>query len=302
MKKVLILIALVVFSGLAAIMLWITSTEPVTPVQDAVAPISSAPSIVEPVSDATRSEVKRTDPVEPVSSSPPTQPNTTPNAIIPPPPTITTIDQLLTTLLPPAERARITSIDIETDGIDGTLAFVEPIAADGSTWRLVYDQADTYNPDGSLKLTSDVLQTIVHEYAHVLMLNHTQVTHADPDASYIKCDFDQTIVDEGCAQADSYLAQFIEQFWTESDREDAYDAFLAGDEEDFAYTIFTDRPAEFVTEYAATDPVEDAAESFMFFVLQPNTVSGTTANQKVEFFGQFPELVELRKYMQAGSY
>ena len=91
----------------------------------------------------------------------------------------------------------IVSLGTETDGIDGTLAYVEPVADDGSTWRLVYDPVDTYQTDGSLRKSSEVVETLVHEYAHILMLNHTQVDHTDPEVEYIECPIEETILDEG---------------------------------------------------------------------------------------------------------
>ena len=52
--------------------------------------------------------------------------------------------------------------------------------------------------------------------------------------------------------------------------------------------------AEFVTDYAPTSPAEDIAESWSFFVLKKKPASKTIANEKVLFFYEFPELVNLR--------
>ncbi|MBI3151573.1 MAG: hypothetical protein HYZ21_05540, partial [Chloroflexi bacterium] len=50
----------------------------------------------------------------------------------------------------------------------------------------------------------------------------------------------------------------------------------------------------FVTSYAATNPEEDIAEAFTFFVFGPTPAGDTIAEKKVLFFYQYPELIELR--------
>ena len=49
-----------------------------------------------------------------------------------------------------------------------------------------------------------------------------------------------------------------------------------------------------MTDYAATDPSEDIAESFTYFVLWPRQGGGSVWEQKLDFFYGYPELVELR--------
>ena len=55
-----------------------------------------------------------------------------------------TIEALMTTMLPPDELARIVEYGTDSDGPDGTVAYVEPVAPDGSTWLLAYDPVDSY--------------------------------------------------------------------------------------------------------------------------------------------------------------
>jgi hypothetical protein len=52
--------------------------------------------------------------------------------------------------------------------------------------------------------------------------------------------------------------------------------------------------SRFVREYASTNPVEDIAESWTAFILRPTPQNDTVADQKINFFYKFPELVELR--------
>lgn len=49
-----------------------------------------------------------------------------------------------------------------------------------------------------------------------------------------------------------------------------------------------------MTDYAATNPGEDIAESWTAFILQPKPTGSTIADQKTLFFYDYPELVRLR--------
>jgi hypothetical protein len=51
---------------------------------------------------------------------------------------------------------------------------------------------------------------------------------------------------------------------------------------------FYDRyESQFVSEYAATDPAEDFAESFTWYVYGEMAPSGSVADEKIEFFDRF---------------
>ncbi len=56
--------------------------------------------------------------------------------------------------------------------------------------------------------------------------------------------------------------------------------------------------SKFITEYAMTNPEEDIAESFMRFIVDEKPKGDTMAEEKIRFFYQFDELVELRKEMR----
>ncbi|NJN80268.1 MAG: hypothetical protein HC797_07255, partial [Anaerolineales bacterium] len=51
---------------------------------------------------------------------------------------------------------------------------------------------------------------------------------------------------------------------------------------------------QFLTDYAVTHPAEDIAESFSFFIFSSQPAGNTIAEEKILFFYQYPELVELR--------
>ena len=54
-----------------------------------------------------------------------------------------------------------------------------------------------------------------------------------------------------------------------------------------------------MTEYAASNPDEDFAESFVAFVLKEKPTKSTTVDQKIRFFYDFPELVEMRDFIRS---
>ena len=50
-------------------------------------------------------------------------------------------------------------------------------------------------------------------------------------------------------------------------------------------------------DYAVTDISEDIAETWAFFVLSPRPQGDTMADQKLLFFYQYPELVQVRQHI-----
>jgi hypothetical protein len=106
----------------------------------------------------------------------------------------------------------------------------------------------------------------------------------------------QFFTGEGCSNPESYINQFFERFWpylyeewTQIDVEQDEDVRRT-QLEDF-YQVHED---QFVTGYAATSPVEDIAESWTYFVLSPKPELTSIASEKILFFYEYPELVDLR--------
>ena len=165
-------------------------------------------------------------------------------------------------------------------------------APDSDTLAYVYqdDDPDQWILATNLATSEDrpsLIATLVHEYAHILTLDGQEM---DRDAA--SCD---TIdLSEGCALGDSYLWNFEQQFWA------GYDESAPGadnDDADVAYEFYLAHEDDFVSDYAATNVVEDIAESFMTFVLedQPTDPSASVTAAKLDFFWQYPELEALRE-------
>lgn len=201
-------------------------------------------------------------------------------------------------LIPADSRGSIAEFAITTDGLGGTLASVAQTDYDPDLWILYVDFADTSN-------YYELTYTLVHEFAHLLTLGAEQVipslaifNNPDDDNIYLRelsaCQ--NYFPGEGCANPDSYINAFYYEFWDDiyeewnainlEEDEDAYTELL-----DEFYYNYEDR---FVTSYAATNPEEDIAEAFTFFVFSPKPAGDTIAEEKTLFFYQYPELVELR--------
>lgn len=188
-----------------------------------------------------------------------------------------------TRLIPADARAMVAQFGISSDGPDETMAWVEPIHEnDLSAWMLVIDPADAAQPEA-------LTFTLIHELGHLLTLNQNQI-----NGSAASCDTYQP--QEGCSDEHAYVNDYYQQFWTallpeileienEEDEDRYYEAL------DVFYQTYED---QFVSDYAATNLEEDIAESWAYFVLNQRPEGDSIAEQKILFFYEYPELVELR--------
>ncbi len=195
-------------------------------------------------------------------------------------------------IIPSEQRTLVTQFGVFSDGQDETLAFVQPIDDSPTNWMLAMDPNDTRDK-------SELTYTLIHEFGHVLTLNDGQVPF--DETAYFAED-DETIeaaeaacdgyfTGEGCAGWDSYIGRFYELFWLDIVEEHAE---IDPEDADALYDFYTIYEDQFVTDYAATNPGEDIAESWTHFVLNEEPDNDSIAAQKVLFFYDFPELVALR--------
>lgn len=161
-----------------------------------------------------------------------------------------------------------------------TMAYVSRDVDDPSQWMLVANAAYADDAD-------TLLQTLVHEYAHVLSLNVDQVPE-----SYGDCDTLE--LSEGCALPTSFIYEFQTEFW------DAYGPDAPGpdnDDPEVADAFYAEYEEDFVSDYAATNVTEDFAESFAAFVLEAEPDSDSPLAQKLDFFWRVPEFVQIRTHI-----
>ncbi len=203
-----------------------------------------------------------------------------------------------TSIIPAEQRDMIAEYAIITDGQGGTLAVVSQTYTAPNLWSLQVDIADTVN-------YYDLTYTLVHEFGHLLTLGPNQVppslaifNNSEDDDLYFEevsaCP--NYFPGEGCANSDSYIDDFYNQFWV--DVYDEWNEINLEEDDDIYYEkldeFYYKYEDQFVTSYAATNPEEDIAEAWSFFVFSPAPAGDTIAEEKVLFFYQYPELVELR--------
>ena len=123
-------------------------------------------------------------------------------------------------------------------------------------------------------IPSETIQNNLHELAHLISLTPDEVEYGVEEAD---CWTNYT-EEGGCFYEDSYLYLFYERFWV---------------------PYYEETGEYFLSEYATTHEQEDFAESFMYFVLYRQPAGMTVAEQKLQFFYEFEELVMLRAELLA---
>ncbi len=194
-----------------------------------------------------------------------------------------------TGLIPKEHRPALREFMVFADDQDGTAAYVAPLSEiDLSRWEMGFNMAYVWTADRRIN-KSETGYTSIHEFAHILTLDDQQV-----DASGSACNTFHT--GEGCSNENSYINAFYNNYWTDIFQEHQ----RIGDNDDAFYRFYDKYQDRFVTEYAATNPGEDIAESFTMFVIEDNQPTGNRiADQKVRFFYQFDELITLRNKIRS---
>lgn len=170
----------------------------------------------------------------------------------------------------------LTTYSVYEDADDDTHASVAQDAEDPSRWSLEVNAAG--------EAGDELEQTMVHEYAHLLSLNPDEVTVDAPSCTTLQ-------LAEGCAMAGSMLVAFHDQFWaqygTSAPDINNADAEVGAD-------FYQQHEDAFVDDYAATNVVEDFAETYMVFVVEDRPDSDSAVAQKLDFFWDRAGEVERR--------
>ncbi len=198
-------------------------------------------------------------------------------------------------VIPKDKRDMLEVLIFYTDGKMNELASVEPTEYDPTKWMLNIDIKDVDDP-------YIFINTIVHEYGHLVTLNDSQIdtiedtylaTNNPDQYEALQSSCPTYFTDFGCARQGSYLHDFYEQFW-QGEIEDEWltlDPFNEWEVYDFFERYYD----EFLHDYAATSIYEDITESWTFFVFSEKLYYPTEVwEEKVNFFYQYPELVQLR--------
>ena len=219
-----------------------------------------------------------------------------------------------TSLIPESDR-NVSMFYLTTDGVGEIAGGVNRDLEDLSKWHLFYDIYDSY-PDGIFD-ENYTIHTTIHEFGHILTSSTNQL---DVDAELVellvdnKNNFDDMWGEkseecypkymsvDGCVKDDSYMDNFYQQFWLDIISEWDEIQYIENDDEyyehmDLFYEKYEDR---FVSAYASSNVDEDIAESWTAFVLleKPQDID-SISNQKILFFYEYPELIELRYHIRS---
>lgn len=203
------------------------------------------------------------------------------------------------TLIPYEYRPHLAEFTIMTDGENNILAAVAQTYTDPKLWDLQVDIADI----------SDyhyLTFTLIHEFAHLLTLGPNQVPPSEvifnnPEDNEVYLEELSACSTfhpgEGCSNTDSYINQFYDRFWFDIYEE--WNEINLEEDEDLYYQQLDDfyykYEDQFLTDYSVTHPAEDIAEAFAFFIVSPKPDGTSIAEQKILFFYEYPELVEMRR-------
>lgn len=164
-------------------------------------------------------------------------------------------------LVPEQYRKEINRLEVFESG--DTLAYVSMHDRYGRFWTLGMNNED-------IELASETLVTYLHEYAHFLSLNQSQIDYWVPEKRCTSL----FLKDSGCFYENAYLSNFYKRFWEQGGQ---------GKIEDF-----------YVSRYAMYSPEEDFSESFAHFVLTKTPSGQNVKEEKLLFFYEYEELVQLR--------
>lgn len=202
-------------------------------------------------------------------------------------------------LIPASERDFLVEFSVMTDGRSRILGGVRRTDHNPDEWELRVDVLDARDQH-------ELTYTLLHEFGHLLTLKASQVSfdpaiYEDPDNQEV---YDRAeaacpnyFSGDGCSLPDSYLNEFFMRYWSEffEEWQNIDKAKEDPSYQDRLYEFYEAHANQFLTEYAATSPEEDMAESLAFFVLSPKPGLTSIANEKILFFHEFPELVQLRQ-------
>ena len=189
---------------------------------------------------------------------------------------------IFTTLIPTEYRWDILLYKTINNPNDSTFAYVVQNEQNKNKWDITINIWLFYK-DWKLD-KKESIHTIIHEFAHILTLNKTQVRYNKSKEFCLNY-----YISEWCLNKTSYLNNFITNFWVNKFKESQND-----EENDF----YSWNENNFVTEYASSNPWEDIAESFTFFVLKEKPTWNSLSDKKILSFYNYKELIILRSLIR----
>ncbi len=181
-----------------------------------------------------------------------------------------------------------------TDGLSNNLAWVSRESDKTASLVLYVDIIDLINSIQDNR--SDFQETLIHESAHALNFRNDQLSidYSGFDEKKLGCET-YYVEGWGCTFSHSYLSEFYAKFWEGKymDRPENLDSW----EDRVKYK--NKYQGDFVTAYSTTNPLEDFAESLLYYVLtddpEAEIKKGTVIGDKISYFHGTSGLSNLRQ-------
>lgn len=191
-----------------------------------------------------------------------------------------------------------------TDGPDEKTGALVSLSKGNDKWQLVIDIEDVNFNSKDRKRLYESVYTLVHEFGHLITLNKEQIR---PTKQKVERN-GLYLTHEGEAYKNSYINRFVNLFWKKEGLLEEWDyiqrehCYTEANCVDKLSEMYMENFSEFITDYAAESPEEDIVESWTAFVLRPKIKRPrTTAQKKINFFYQFPELVRIRTQIKQNT-
>jgi len=226
----------------------------------------------------------------------------------------TAIWDLVKHFFPKSHLTYITDFNIITDGegnefgsgIPASYAFPRPVMS--------IDMADIYPGGGNTLDKNTLIYGILHGLAHPTTLNIYTETQ-DHDMVYTSHDNWLKLLPTkrtaclpnyysgwSCAKNYSYLNLFYQKFWSgiSATTPQIFPENNLSETEIVTATnaLYQKYPNSFVTAYAARNPIEDIAESWVAFILKNKPIGNSIADQKILFFYDYPNMLSMRNFLR----
>ena len=204
----------------------------------------------------------------------------------------------------PIVKKYIKKLVLISDGLDEKTGALGALNERNDKWQLVIDTIDVNFRTKNKKRLRESVYTLVHEFGHLLTLNSTQIR---PTNKISQEEGEPYLTIEGESYKNSYLNKFVSLFWKGKllEKWDVIKERHCFTEESCVeklFGLYRENFSDFVTNYAAESPEEDIVESWTFFVLKKKIKHPKTiAQKKINFFYQFPELVEYRRQIRVNT-
>lgn len=184
----------------------------------------------------------------------------------------------------------ISKLKLYTDGYENTLAYVTSDINRDNKWMICVDINDSFKNDGVLK--ERIKETIMHEFMHIITLNNSQMDNSNTSKTYT--------IAEGKLKEDAILNDFYNRFWSKHEDYVKKEESIKPYSEE--YNILTNNfyslnKDEFITKYASSNPVEDIAETFIYFIKSDIPLDNSIKSQKIRFLYTYTELIDIKNFI-----